>query len=532
MPGPTIRSIERRIELLEKSRKNAGGIDGSEIYVEWREADSENRPEGIAWRPPSGDEPALLSYDVWDTQQRALTALLPSDSESARESTKKSLARTTFPAAWIDGEGTSEADLVGFLAGYGSGKSVTGARWLIAQALVYPESRFLVLGTDFQKARDTTFRVLFENLPGERTGLFTSSYNGPENSPIVADYNRSEHRLTLVNDSVIVLGSADRWNRYAGDEYGAIWKDEPSHYGEDLHDLLEMMGSRLRGVEGPKKMFWTLTGNGYNAAWEILEKNEDANGDPIGLNIELIRASTFENPYLTDGERDLFRRQYAGTSREEQALRGEFAAAQGLVYDRFRRETHVVPHSKALEKVDESNRWRIYGYDAGWNDPRVLLEIARTPYEQFIVIDEYHESESHVDDAIRWLEANDKPKETIYCEHEPSDIQQFCRHGFEAERANKSQDPGIDEIRRYLRSENDVQIDEVSQTTVDRSEPEQRPGLLVSDKCEHLIREFQGYKKEQVGKSSATDHCLDSLRYALFTHSSRPEKKKSGPIIF
>ena len=107
---------------------------------------------------------------------------------------------------------------------------------------------------------------------------------------------------------MIILGSTDRWNRYAGDEYGAIWMDEPSHYGEDLHDLLEMMGSRLGGVTGLRVMCWTLTGNGYNAAWEILEKRQDTNGDPIGLRVKVVRASTLENPYLSDGEKARFER--------------------------------------------------------------------------------------------------------------------------------------------------------------------------------------------------------------------------------
>ena len=66
------------------------------------------------------------------------------------------------------------------------------------------------MGVDFQKARDTTYSKLFARLPGERTTLTTSTYNGPENSPLVADYNRQQHRLTLANDSVITCDGTDR----------------------------------------------------------------------------------------------------------------------------------------------------------------------------------------------------------------------------------------------------------------------------------------------------------------------------------
>ena len=48
-----------------------------------------------------------------------------------------------------------------------------------------------------------------------------------------------------------------------------------------------------------------------------------------------------------------------------------------------------------------------------------------------------------------------------------------------------------------------------------------RPGVLIADRCSGLIQEFASYKEDQVGKSAATDHALDSLRYALFTHYQR-----------
>ena len=297
MSTPTRRQIEKQVnQLAEQSSRHESG----NLSVLWGAADPERRPDGMTWVP----ETNTLTYDLWDAQRDAL-----------------------------DTVNNDDVDLTAFLAGYGSGKTLFGARWIIKQAIEYPGSRFLVMGIDFQKARDTTFRVLFEQLPGERTGVVTSSYNGPEASPIVDDYNRQNHRLTLVNDTVIKLGSADRWNRYAGDEYGGVWCDEPSHYN-DLHNLLEMLGSRLRGVQGPKAQLWTLTGNGQNDAFDILERGVDDDGDTLGLNIETIRASTLQNPYLDDADKERFERQYGNTSREGQALHGGFAAGGGNLLSR------------------------------------------------------------------------------------------------------------------------------------------------------------------------------------------------------
>jgi len=299
--GSTENDLRSRLANVANSKAPGSG----EIEISWTDADPEARPDGFRWTPPGDDEEGRLQYDVWEAQRETLDA--------------------------VDDD---QSDIVAFLAGYGSGKTLFGVRWLIKQALDYPGSRFLVLGIDFQKARDTTFRVLFEQLPGDRTGVVTSSYNGPESSPVVADYNRQNHRLTLTNDTVIKLGSADRWNRYAGDEYGAIHLDEPSHYGEDLYDLLEMLGSRLRGVEGPKTMLWTLTGNGHNAAFDILRRGVDDSGEELGLNINTVTASTLNNPYLDAADKERFKRQYGGTAREGQALHGGFADGGGALLSR------------------------------------------------------------------------------------------------------------------------------------------------------------------------------------------------------
>lgn len=512
MPS-TKRERDRRLERIEGELSAAtDAVDAGEWTVEHRAAAPEERPEGMVYDV----EECTLRYDFWRTQRDCLAHL-------------------------ADGE----QDIVALLGGYRSGKTVTGARWTLTGALDIPGSRWLAMGQDYTKATGTTYRTLFESLPGERTHIVTSSFNGPEQSPIVEDYNRQEHRLTLFNDSTIVLGSADKWSRYAGDEYAGIWLDEPSHYGTELHDLMEMMGTRLTADVGPKVMFWTLTGNGYGSAWEVLEKREDGDGNALGTRIEVEQASVLENPYIADEDKERLKRQFEGGGREEQALHGGFAAATGLVYSNFSRDTHVIPAAEARERVDGTDEWRMYGYDAGWNDPRVLVEVGKTPYDQLVVLDEFYESGAHVEDAIRWLDENDKPPGTIYAEHEPADIQKFKGANRRAVKADKSLDAGIAEVRKRLESDGNMPVTDGKKRGIsdeyfaidlssrkpterrltdrdpdkadEKTEKEPCVGLLVSDRCENLIREFLGYKEEQVGTSSAVDHCLDSLRYCVAT---------------
>lgn len=174
-----------------------------------------------------------------------------------------------------------------------------------------------------------------------------------------------------------------------------------------------------------------------------------------------------------------------------------------------------------------------------WNDPRVLLEIGKTPYEHLVVLDEFYRSDCHVEDAIAWLKSNDKPDGTIYAEHEPAEINKFQQAGASVEKAEKSIDAGISEVRKRLEPDGNS-VAEASGTVqrltwggqrdekqrreqrAEKVEENPRVGLLISDECHHTVREFLGYKEEHVGKGHAEDHCLDAPRYAVMGGSGGP----------
>jgi hypothetical protein len=158
-----------------------------------------------------------------------------------------------------------------------------------------------------------------------------------------------------------------------------------------------------------------------------------------------------------------------------------------------------------------------------------------------VVLDEFYQSGSHVEDVIRWLDRENKPDGTIYAEHVPAEIQKFERSGWTVEKADKDIDAGIAEVRRRLDTDGNMEVEESKKpaptwgwsgefdTTTGKfvtsggRESAESPdrehgshvGLLVADSCESLVREFLGYKEEHVGKGAATDHALDSLRYAV-----------------
>jgi len=427
---------------------------------------------------------------------------------------------TDYQATVRDALESADHDLVVFRTGYGGGKSITGSQWVHRGALQdrSGDGESLVMGQDFQKAEATTFKVFFETLPGEDTAPDDAD-GDPENSPVVAGYNDNKKRLTYVTGHVARLGSADKWNRYAGGEFNRIWCDEVAHYeNTDLYKLHEMLITRQRTDQGPNTTLWTSTGNGFNQFYDITERQVSQDDEPLSWaeDMRVITASTEHNELLPEDGLEKIKAQFEGTAREEQGLHGGFAAAEGLVYSQFSRDRHVVPDDRVGELVSEAAE-PIYGYDAGWDHPRVFLELYPTHYDQWVATDCYYWTEKafdHLcdpDEGAGWIYEQGKPRTEAYCEHEPEHIQKLSRAGFRALQAEKDLDTGIPFVRGLLETDS-----------------RDRPGLLVSDRCGQLIQEFLSYKEEHVGKSGdIPDHCLDALRYALHTHE---QQSASGDV--
>jgi len=425
---------------------------------------------------------------------------------------------TNYQAHVRDTLEAGDADLVALRTGYGGGKSRCGGQWIHRGAVADTEGvgESLVLAQDYQKGKSTTYSVFFKILPGEDTNPFKDG--DPENSPIVETWHSNDKRLVYVTGHVAWLGGADKWNRFAGGEYCRIWCDEVGHYppNTDLYELHEMLITRQRTEVGPNTTLWTSTGNGFNQFYDITERQVTADDEelPWADQMEVVVASTEHNTLLPPDGLEKIRRQFKGTAREEQGLHGGFAAAEGLVYDGFTRNTHVAPADDLADRLVEGRA--IYGYDAGWNDPRVVVDVRQTHTGQWVVWDHYYQTESRLaevvdpDDALEgnraWMLG--RPDGPVYAEHEPSHIQQFRKAGWSAVKAEKSLDGGIDHVRDRL------------------STDEGRPGLVVTERCTDLIQEFLSYKEEHVGKNGAKDHALDALRYALFTHT--PVERDTG----
>lgn len=394
--------------------------------------------------------------------------------------------RGAFESFW-----SGESDVVGFRGGFRAGKSVLGVRAIILGALAFAGTDWLVLAKDRAKGKITTFPVFCENLPGENTGLKNDGLNTPENSPIVQNFDRTELRVDFINGSSVYLGGADTVDRYDGAEFSGVHMDEAAHYKVDLHDLiLSNLLSRFSADTGIFTVLCTTTPNGFNQYYDIIERRVDKEGNPLDTDIEDIVASSQDNPFIDERTKN----QQLKNLDVDSEVAGGWGSADGLVYDRFSRVDNVVELDDVAERLIPG--WRVYGYDAGVRDKRVVLEVGKTRSGQLVVLDEFYKSDTLVDDAIDWLD--EKPDGIIYSEHQPEHLMRFRRAGWSAVNANKSIDYGIDEVRDRLRVDDEF-----------------GPGLLVVESCSNTIDEFTTYKQEDIGGSNVDDHAMDTLRYII-----------------
>jgi phage terminase large subunit len=387
-------------------------------------------------------------------------------------------------------------DITVFLGGFRSGKSVSGARYIVKNALKTMDSKYLAMAVNYNIGKQTTYNVLFDMaIPGDNVNPFEGG--NPENSPIVQHWTKLDKTLTLNNGSTIVLAGADQTNRYEGGSFNGAWIDEPGNYKNKLHGVASTLLERMdRGPPG--SMLWTTTGK-TGPLQKFVERREwPKTGDPVNNSIKVVKASTDDNPFLSKQALERLKRRYEGSTNEEMALHGEFGDVEGRVYPNFQRETHVKPR-KQLEKRVDDNIDPVYGYDAGWDDEKVVLQVQVANDGTLMVLDEFYESNKFLSDVIDWLQ--DRPRGTLHSEHEPEQIRKMnAETSHRIIEANKSLDTGIDLMRQRI----------------------QKQGLVVAEECENTVEELLGYQKEDVGGTNVQDHACDVLRYIVMGVENQP----------
>lgn len=189
---------------------------------------------------------------------------------------------------------------------------------------------------------------------------------------------------------------------------------------------------------------------------------------------------------------------------------------KGLVFADFG-AVHVMPQADIINTHQYGGRWRLKdlgcGVDWGWSDPSAWVVGGTAPDGTFVVVDELYESNVLVD-AQGWL---GRAKALVR------------KHGLQFFTADPSSPGNMNALRQHLGGNPlvyaaDNAIGEgirriATAMRVTKTPDGQATGLVISDKCVHLIRELGEYSY-RAGPDGASEtpedrnnHAVDALRY-------------------
>jgi PBSX family phage terminase large subunit len=264
--------------------------------------------------------------------------------------------------------------------------------------------------------------------------------------------------------------------------------------------------------DGPYHWFkvnWINKSTGYLGAEkaEQLEKEAEARGESAGLKKLLYLHFTMDdNPSLSEEIKLRYRNLYRGVFFKRYIL-GLWAMAEGVIYDMFSAEKHVL---SKLDGLIGTNDYYV-SCDYGTQNATVFLLWRKTTAGVWICIKEYYYSGrdkssqktdiEYAGDLQKFL-GGIKVKAVIVDPSAASFIAQLKKMGFYVKKANNNVLDGIRLVGTLLNQEK----------------------ILFHESCENTIQEFASYvwdaKAVERGEDKPlkqADHAVDAVRYFCST---------------
>jgi predicted phage terminase large subunit-like protein len=247
------------------------------------------------------------------------------------------------------------------IAGRGAGKSHAGSQALWWWCWTHPGSRGLVLAPTSNDIKHTCFEGasgLLANIPPE----------------LVADYNKQDHQIKLVNGSTIRGISGDSYERLRGPQFHWCWADELAAFqylGQGEAWDMMMMGLRL-GKQ--PRVIVTTTPRPKDLILDLVGRE--------GLDVIIDRASTYENKANLAPTFSAQLEQYKGSKLYEQEVMGQIVDLEdGKVVSRDMFK--LWPADKAFPRFE----FIVQSYDCAFTDKEYNDPTAMTTWGVFKPLD-------------------------------------------------------------------------------------------------------------------------------------------------
>jgi PBSX family phage terminase large subunit len=250
----------------------------------------------------------------------------------------------------------SKAARVLFSGAFGAGKSIALCTKGLRLSLDYPKNYGMICRKVRATLKETTLKT------------FTDLVCPQE---LIADYNKSEGLITLMNGSQILFGGLDDPLKLGSLNLGWCGIDEAIETNEEDWKMLE---GRLR-LPGVLHQIFAATNPGAPSHYLYKMFFQDKRG-------EVFQAGSLENPELPEDYRKRLG-EYEGTYYQRNVL-GRWAGLEGLVYSSFDERVCVIP------RFEIPKRWLVYsGHDFGDANPAALFYAQDLDTGNFYIFAEY-----------------------------------------------------------------------------------------------------------------------------------------------
>jgi len=354
------------------------------------------------------------------------------------------------------------------VGGIGSGKTFAGA----VKSIIEMDNGGLglVVAPTYPMLRDASLRAFLE-LAGNR----------------VRNFQKSEMRVEMDNGAELLFRSSDDPDRLRGPNLDFCWMDEAALSHSQTWDVVI---GRLRGHGKAGPCWVTTTPKGRN--W--LYQRQDQ--------MTVFKARTRDNVYLDEEFIRSLEAAYTGAF-AKQELEGDFVSYEGLVYEEFNRDLHIVQRERS-EFVEY-----VAGMDEGYTNPAVIGVWGIDSDRRLHMVEEFYQRRVLQGDVV----GEAKRLQTAYgigvFVVDPSAaglIAEMQSVGLQVVPANNTVFQGIQAVKARLARANDG-----------------RPRLTISPSCVNAAAEFESYawKESKAGMKDepekVNDHAMDMTRYTVMS---------------
>lgn len=358
--------------------------------------------------------------------------------------------------------------------GCGSGKSLALCISLLEKAMI-PGNVVLLIRKTLTDLKASTLRMLTEP-EGKRPAILPKgSYN----------WNKSDKIIEMRGGGIIYYTGCDDPMKIRSVNAGDIFIDEASQLDKEEYDELKM---RLR-VDVGGLQIKLVTNPANKSHW--LYKRFVLENEPYR---KIIYGNSLNNIYLPQQTLDHYNT-FKDSTFEKMVL-GHWIALDKMIYKMFDASKHVKEFDIESMKKDITD-WYI-SIDVGWSNPSAMVLAGTHRNGKIYIFDEFEKSQQlvgklayHISNWCKNISDNDAP--SIICDPAAAQV------------INELKAKGYN----VLKSPNEVESGiALVQSALDEGH------IVINKKCVNLIREIEGYSRDDFGKViKEEDHLVDSLRY-------------------